>query len=182
MFSKKSNAKTNSSSSATKPEKPAVPSIISADLTITGNLVSDGEVQIDGGVVGDIKTDALLIGEDAHVQGEIVARRIRVHGRVDGQITAKSVTLAKTAHVTGDVIHEDLSIEKGAFLEGHCKRIEETASTTDRRNSLKEVTPPVPGTPVDKAGPSVAKPSNGSGQQDKGDNAKTDKPAYQVNA
>jgi cytoskeletal protein CcmA (bactofilin family) len=27
--------------------------------------------------------------------------------------------------MTGDILHEDLSIERGAFLEGHCKRIEE---------------------------------------------------------
>ena len=146
---------------AQKPAKPAVPSIISADLTITGNLVSEGEVQIDGQVIGDIKTDALLVGEDARVTGEIVARRVRVHGRVDGQITAKSITLAKTAHVSGDVIHEDLSIEKGAFLEGHCKRIEDTS---DRRStSVREVSsPPVPAATSDKAAPTVAKPSNGS--------------------
>jgi cytoskeletal protein CcmA (bactofilin family) len=29
----------------------------------------------------------------------------------------------KSAHVVGDILHEDLSIEKGAFLEGHCRRI-----------------------------------------------------------
>ncbi len=187
MFSKKNNAKANSTGNAAKPEKPAVPSIISADLTITGNLVSAGEVQIDGNVIGDIKTDALLIGEDAKVQGEIVARRVRVHGHVDGQITAKSVTLAKTAHVTGDVIHEDLSIEKGAFLEGHCKRIAEEktlAVAGDRRSSLKEVTPPVPGAPLDKAGPALARPSSGNGSEESEaeKTEKTDKPAIQANA
>jgi len=182
MFSK-SKPKASSSNATDKPEKPAVPSIVSADLTITGNLVSQGEIQIDGGVVGDIKTDALLIGEDAHIRGEIVARRVRVHGRVDGQITAKSVTLAKTAHVTGDVIHEDLSIEKGAFLEGHCKRIEEakgTASASDRRD-LKDVSPPVPGAPVDKARPNLAKPSNGSGQ-DKSEGASAESGDVRANA
>lgn len=41
------------------------------------------------------------------------------------QIKARSVQLAKTAHVVGDILHEDLAIETGAFLEGHCKRLVE---------------------------------------------------------
>ena len=44
---------------------------------------------------------------------------MRVHGRVNGQIKAKFVNLAKTAHVVGDILHENLSIQEGAFLEGH---------------------------------------------------------------
>jgi len=65
----------------------------------------------------------LIVGETAHVKGETVAETVRVLGHVDGQITAKVVKLAVTAHVVGDILHEDLSIETGAFLEGHCKRM-----------------------------------------------------------
>lgn len=169
MFSKKSKPTNNPGE---KPVKPAVPSIISADLTVNGNLVSDGEIQIDGTINGDIKTDALLIGEDAKVTGEIHARRVRVHGRVVGQITAKSVTLAATAHVSGDIVHEDLSIDKGAFLEGHCKRIADVE--TSKKSNLREVTPPVPAAASDKAAPSLAKPSSGNGSNDKADGAKAE--------
>lgn len=148
-------SKTKDKGSGTEtPKKPSVPSIVSADLTITGNLVSEGEVQVDGAVNGDIKTTTLLIGETAHIRGEVHAERVRVHGRVDGQITAQSVTLAKTAHVSGDVIHEDLSIEKGAFLEGHCMRMSETkkesGTTTVPKVELgKDLNrPPVPQKPA----------------------------------
>ena len=118
------------------PSKPVPPSIISADLKITGDLSSDGEIQIDGSVEGDIRTKTLLVGETALVKGEIHADLVRVHGRVDGQIKAQSVSLAKTAHVVGDVMHVDLSIETGAFLEGHCKRMEvEPATPTAKPTS-----------------------------------------------
>ncbi|MBC8268053.1 MAG: polymer-forming cytoskeletal protein [Rhodospirillaceae bacterium] len=103
--------------------KPAVPSIISADLKMTGDLNSDGEIQVDGTIVGDIRTKTLLIGKSANIKGEIFADNVRVHGNVNGQIKARSVILAKTAHVIGDILHEDLSIETGAFLEGLCKRM-----------------------------------------------------------
>ncbi len=41
-----------------------------------------------------------------------------------------NVTLAKTAKVTGDILHQTLAIEPGAFLEGHCKRIEHAPGDT----------------------------------------------------
>jgi len=120
MFSK-SNKKALANA---KPAEPAAPpSIISRDLKIVGDLLSDGEIQIDGKVNGDIRTKVLIIGETAHVRGEIVAETVRVLGHIDGQIKAKVVKLADTAHVVGDIMHEDLSIETGAFLEGHCKRM-----------------------------------------------------------
>ncbi|NQV83163.1 MAG: polymer-forming cytoskeletal protein [Rhodospirillales bacterium] len=105
--------------------KPSPPSIISADLKIVGDLNSNGEIQIDGAIDGDIRTKTLLVGETANIKGEIVADSVIVHGAVNGQIKARDVTLAKTAHMVGDILHENLSIETGAFLEGHCKRLVE---------------------------------------------------------
>ncbi len=120
MFSK-SNKKSVADNKPAPP--PAPPSIVSRDLSIVGDLLSDGEIQIDGKVNGDIRTRILIVGESAKVKGEIVAETCHVLGRVDGQIKAKVVKLADTAHVVGDILHEDLSIETGAFLEGHCKRM-----------------------------------------------------------
>jgi cytoskeletal protein CcmA (bactofilin family) len=105
--------------------KPAVPSIISTDMKVVGDIISDGEVQVDGAVEGDIKSKVLLVGEPANIKGEIIVDNIEVFGTINGQIKAESVTLAKTAHVVGDILHENLAIEKGAFLEGHCKRMPE---------------------------------------------------------
>lgn len=122
MFSKSNKSSVNPAES-----KPVVrsspPSIISADLKIVGDLSSDGEIQVDGTIDGDIRTKSLLVGETANIKGEIVADSVHVHGSVNGQIKSRAVNLAKTAHVVGDVLHEDLSIETGAFLEGHCKRM-----------------------------------------------------------
>ena len=126
MFSKDNkmqNHKTNSQPSP--PAKPAPPSLISRDLKIFGNLKSDGEVQVDGSVEGDVGSKTLLIGESAHIKGEVVADSIVVQGTVNGQIKARSVKLASSAHVVGDIMHQDLSIETGAFLEGHCRRMED---------------------------------------------------------
>ncbi len=108
---------------AKPPLPPAPPSIISRDLNIVGDLTSEGEIQVDGTLNGDIRTNILIIGESARIKGEVVADTVRIMGSVDGQIKAKVVKLAASAHVVGDILHEDLSIETGAFLEGHCKRM-----------------------------------------------------------
>ncbi len=106
------------------PKVSSPPSLLSTGLTVTGNLHSDGEIQIDGRVEGSIHSDVLIVSETAQVNGEITAESVRVHGHVTGQIKATSVSLAKTAHVLGDILHGNLAIEQGAFLEGHCRRVE----------------------------------------------------------
>ena len=115
--------------------KPAPPSILSVDLRIVGDINGDGEVQIDGAVDGDIRAKSLLIGETAHIKGKIVADSLRVHGTISGHIKARSVSLAATAYVVGDIFHEDLAIETGAFLEGHCKRIAKPKDSAKSKDS-----------------------------------------------
>ena len=140
MFSKNNKNKGTASNAQkpAQPAKPAVPSIISAGLIMTGDLNSDGEIQVDGTIVGDIHTKSLLIGKTANIKGGITADDVRVHGNVNGQIKARSVILAKTAHVIGDILHEDLSIETGAFLEGLCKRITASQATDSGKINLVE--------------------------------------------
>lgn len=113
----------------TAPTK-SVPSIISADLSITGDLVSQGEIQVDGTIEGDIECRSLIIGVNGSVTGEVTADDVRIHGSVSGQVRAKSVYLASTSHMVGDIIHESLAIEPGAFMEGHCRRLQDVGTTT----------------------------------------------------
>jgi len=124
MFSKASKGSNSGSVAPTPPKKASAPSFISTDMRLVGDVASDGEVQIDGTVNGDIRTKTLLVGETANIKGEIVAETVRVHGEITGQIKATNVTLAKTARMVGDILHENLAIEEGAYLEGHCKRME----------------------------------------------------------
>ncbi|GAB3131622.1 polymer-forming cytoskeletal protein [Novispirillum itersonii subsp. nipponicum] len=114
-----------------------VPSIISADLSITGDLASSGEIQIDGAVEGDIQCSVLIVGVNGSVTGEIKAETVRLHGRVTGQVRAATVFLAATARMIGDVTHESLAIEPGAFMEGHCRRMTDSAALESRKGDLK---------------------------------------------
>lgn len=110
--------------------KVGIPSIISADLRITGDLVCSGDVQIDGWVEGDIQSRNITIGEGATVQGGLQAESVRICGLVNGAVHADMVVLEKTSRVTGDILHKSLAIEQGAYLEGMCRRTDTHPVTT----------------------------------------------------
>ncbi len=118
----------NGSKGANASKASGVPSIISPDLKIIGDLKSNGDIQIDGHIEGDINSRLLTVGEQANVEGCIVADTVRVSGAVKGQIKARLVHLDKTARVTGDVTHETLTMEAGALLEGQVKRLDSTST------------------------------------------------------
>lgn len=118
--------------------KASAPSLISADLRISGDLVSSGDIHVEGAVEGDIRSATLTIGEGAEVRGAIQCETVRVCGAVVGQIQAHRVELTRTAKVTGDILHELLSIESGAFIEGNCRRIEAPSPARDGVVSLAD--------------------------------------------
>ena len=137
MFSKGNNRTTSSSTMVqNEPVRPTTtrtsttPSIISADLHVVGDLVSNGDIQVDGEIEGDIQSRTITIGATAHVRGSVSAETVRVCGAVTGQIRGNTVSLDRTARVSGDILHATLAIEPGAFLEGHCRRIESVTAET----------------------------------------------------
>jgi cytoskeletal protein CcmA (bactofilin family) len=102
----------------------AVPSLISTDLKVEGNLVSEGDLQIDGQVTGDIKSRSVTVGEKAQIKGSITAETVRICGSIDGQVKGTSVTIAKTGKAKGDIVHQTLAIEAGASIEGQIRRLD----------------------------------------------------------
>ena len=136
MFSKNSQ-RSNSAVGQQSVGKPSPPSIISGDLKIVGDLNCEGEIQVDGSIDGDIRTKSLVVGETAKIKGGIGAETVIVHGNINGQIKSRDVKLAKTAHVVGDILHENLTIETGAFIEGRCNRmVEKSAANEGKVNVL----------------------------------------------
>lgn len=122
-----------SATSAPKPKPMA--SVLSSDLTITGNLKTSGDIQIEGTVDGDIRAHLLTVGESATIKGEIVADDIVVNGRVVGRVRGLKVRLTSTARVEGDIIHKTIAIESGAHFEGSVQRQEDPIGT----GSVKQI-------------------------------------------
>ena len=101
------------------------PSVLSSDLTVKGNITTQGDAQIEGVVEGDIRAHQLTVGETATIRGEIVADEIIVNGRVVGRVRGLKVRLSATARVEGDIVHKTIAIESGAHFEGSVQRQED---------------------------------------------------------
>ena len=63
------------------PARQGIPSIISADMTIVGNLHCTGDLQIEGTIEGEIRSKSVVVGESAKVAGR-VRRRMGGSGAV----------------------------------------------------------------------------------------------------
>lgn len=151
MFSKSTKKPTaeamKPATGATRSGGTGAPSIISADLRILGDIICDGDIQIEGVVEGDVKSKSLTVGEAALVKGSVMCETARVRGTVDGEIFARSVFLARTSRVRGDITHESIAIEAGAYLDGRCRRLEEGEA------ELKAIAAPQPPAPLPVAAP-----------------------------
>jgi cytoskeletal protein CcmA (bactofilin family) len=114
-------------------------SLLSESLTIEGNLDSEGEVQLDGVIRGDVRVAKLTIGETGHVEGQVFCETIEVRGRVIGTITSKQVRLYGTAYVDGDITHEQLAIDSGAFFQGRSLKFQRPVAESATVSELKAV-------------------------------------------
>jgi cytoskeletal protein CcmA (bactofilin family) len=94
---------------------------ISKALKITGQLESTEDIQIEGEIDGDVRAVTVKVGANAKVKGTVRGDEVQLAGQVEGKIEAKKVVLTRTARMSGDVIHQDITIESGAFIDGHCR-------------------------------------------------------------
>jgi cytoskeletal protein CcmA (bactofilin family) len=124
MFSKPSKpTSANARSETAETPRKALPcSLIAENVSVDGDLASDGDVQLDGALRGDLKVTHLSIGETGQVEGAVSAETVEIRGRVAGTISARSVRLFATARVDGDITHEQLAIEAGAHFAGRSLR------------------------------------------------------------
>jgi cytoskeletal protein CcmA (bactofilin family) len=154
MFSSKKDATPAStpSNSAQAPVKrsarTSAPSIISADLVVTGTLTSTGDIQIDGRVEGDVHSAGLVIGDKAYINGEILAEEVTIRGRVQGSIRARKVQLCSTSHVEGNILHEAFAVETGAFFEGNCRHADNPLAEDPNKKTSEMRATPAPAAPV----------------------------------
>lgn len=128
--------KTNPSPATGKPaaaptRRDAIPSIITKDINLLGNLVSEGAVDFDGMLNGNIRCATLTLRANGCVNGEVTAETVFIYGRVKGLIRARTVQLYARCHVEGIIMHEVIAIEDGAYVDGKFKR-------TDRTQTIEE--------------------------------------------
>ena len=115
---------------APKAKPPA--SVLSSDLTVTGNMRTTGDIMVEGTVDGDIRAHMLTVGEGATIRGEVIADDVVINGRIVGRVRGLKVRLSSSARVEGDIIHKTIAIESGAHFEGSVQRQEDPLGAAER--------------------------------------------------
>ena len=128
----------NKSKETTEQSTPGLLNSIGSGTSVTGDLISEGDIRIDGNIKGNIQAKSrLVIGEASSVEGNILARHATIAGKLKGNISvAETLLLKATARIDGDIVTEKIIIESGAQFNGHCAM---SSAQTDIRKPATHV-------------------------------------------
>lgn len=94
---------------------------IGKSILIRGDVVSSGDLVIDGQVEGtiDLGDHSLTIGPGASVTADLLAKTVTISGKVKGNVTGMTrVELKATGSIEGDVTAPKFVMDEGASISG----------------------------------------------------------------
>lgn len=96
--------------------------MIANGTIIKGDVKTNGDIRIDGTLVGTIDCKGkIVIGPSGLVEGEVMCQNGVFSGNIKAKVTVSELlTLQATARLIGDIITNKLAIEPGAKFTGHC--------------------------------------------------------------
>ena len=109
-------------------------SLIGGGMTITGNVTVDGGVRIEGRLEGNVNaSQAVVVGPDAVVNGDITAKDAIIGGQVRGAVnTTGRLELHATCDVEGEITAPRFKMDEGGRVSGQV-RIGRAADATGPR-------------------------------------------------
>lgn len=97
-----------------------VPSIISYETKIKGDIWGGETIHIDGKLEGNIMCNEVIIGTRGYIMGDIKAKSLSVYGTVNGTIDTEELFVANNARLIGNAYYSKIALEPGAYVEGNC--------------------------------------------------------------
>lgn len=96
--------------------------ILGEGTKIKGDIISNGDIRIDGEMIGNLASKGkLVVGPNGKIDGQVQAANVEVSGFIKGKVTAKELLNMKTsAKIEGDIVAGKLAVEPGAVFTGTC--------------------------------------------------------------
>ena len=112
----------NKNETMKKTEITAAVNMIGAGTIITGDIVSKGDIRVDGTLKGSVNTEGkVVLGREGVIEGDVVCKDADISGTIKAKITVSQLlSLKANAKLNGDIIANKLSIEPGAAFSGSC--------------------------------------------------------------
>ncbi len=116
--------------------------IIGVETTITGDIVTKGDIRLDGKLEGNLRANGkVIIGETGQIQGTVSCKNLEVLGKISGKIDISELAVLKaTATIQADMITKKLGVEPGAVFTGHCQMTEKANHEPKATITKKEAT------------------------------------------
>lgn len=107
-----------------------IETIIGPSVKVNGDFDGQGDIIIEGIFEGTLKTSGgLYVGEKAKINGSVEAASAQISGEVTGNMKIKGyLEMAPSAKIFGDVELLEISIARGAILNGKCLMTNKTKS------------------------------------------------------
>jgi cytoskeletal protein CcmA (bactofilin family) len=101
---------------------PQAETVVGPSVNIQGDLISEGNIRIEGAVNGKVKTSqSVQVGEAARITADVSAGNAIIAGEIQGNLKISgSLVLSSTARVLGDIACSILRVEDGAQFTGKC--------------------------------------------------------------
>lgn len=125
-----------------EPDTPNAINLISTGTDINGDIISTGDIRIDGTVTGTLNTKGkIVVGPTGKVKGEVICKNSEISGTIEGKITVSQLlNLKSSCRILGDITTSKLSIEPGAKFSGNCK-MSDSDNNGDTTGTPKEKGP-----------------------------------------
>ena len=94
--------------------------IVGAGARLEGNVVSAGNLRIDGQIKGQINADGdVTLSPQSQVEADIRAQNVSVSGKFKGNVIVKSKAhLARGGRIDGNITSKTLVVEEGGIFHG----------------------------------------------------------------
>ena len=104
-------------------------SIIGPGMSITGDLVTEGTVRVEGRIEGTVRAGkAVIIGKGGEVVGEVITQDAVIGGRLRGTLVAESrLELQASSDIEGQIRApaQHLQLEEGARFNGQIQMLDQ---------------------------------------------------------
>jgi len=109
--------------------------IIGPSVKVKGNFHGHGNIVVEGIVEGSIKTGSnLRVGEKAKILANIEAKNATIGGEVVGNVKVSGyLEITAGAKILGDIETSELSIERGAVVNGRCIMTKESDKSSEKK-------------------------------------------------
>lgn len=96
--------------------------LIGSGTVIEGEIRSDGDIRIDGKLIGSVNSKSkVVLGNTGIVEGDVICQNADISGSVKGKTNVKEMLHLKSdARLNGDIIAGKLVVEVGASFTGTC--------------------------------------------------------------